>query len=51
MCKLWCKNIEDNSSPFIKKVRIILLVMIIVGIGLLATQNIWVPKLVAYIIK
>lgn len=51
MCKLWYKNIEDNSSPFIKKVRIVLLVMIIVGVGLLGTQSFWVPRLVAFILK
>ncbi len=29
-----------------KTIRIILLVLIIIGIGLLSTQNYWVPKLV-----
>jgi hypothetical protein len=35
----------------IKVVRIFLLVLIIVGLGLLATQKIWVPKLVNKIIS
>ena len=36
---------------FIKLVRIFLLVLIIIGVGLLATQKIWVPKLVEIILK
>jgi hypothetical protein len=34
---------------FIKFIRIFLLVLIIIGIGLLATQKMWVPKLVEII--
>jgi hypothetical protein len=34
-----------------KTIRIILLILIIIGIGLLATERIWVPKLVDYIIS
>jgi hypothetical protein len=34
----------------IKTIRIILLVLIIIGIGLLLTQNSWVPKLVNFIL-
>jgi len=33
-----------------KAIRIFLLVLIIIGLGLLITQKIWVPKLVAKII-
>jgi len=36
---------------FIKFIRIFLLVLIIVGIGLLTTQKIWVPKVVDVILK
>jgi hypothetical protein len=34
-----------------KTIRIILLILIIIGIGLLATQKVWVPKLVGRIIS
>ncbi|OGZ46585.1 MAG: hypothetical protein A3J55_02745 [Candidatus Ryanbacteria bacterium RIFCSPHIGHO2_02_FULL_45_17b] len=34
-----------------KAIRLFLLVLIIVGLGLLATQGFWVPKFVAVIIK
>lgn len=44
------KNLEDNSSPFIRGLRIFLLVLIVIGIGLIFTQNLWVPKLVDYIL-
>lgn len=36
---------------FIKFIRIFLLILIIIGIGLLATQKIWVPKLVGIILN
>jgi hypothetical protein len=35
----------------IKAVRIFLLILIVVGIGLIITQNAWVPNVVAYILK
>jgi hypothetical protein len=41
---------EDNGSPAIKRLRIILLVLIVVGIALLFTQKFWVPRLVDYIL-
>ncbi len=34
-----------------KTLRIFLFVLIIIGLGLLATQKMWVPKLVDYILK
>ncbi|MES2213575.1 MAG: hypothetical protein V4473_01910 [Patescibacteria group bacterium] len=36
---------------WIKSIRIFLLILIIVGIGLLVTQKIWVPKVVEMILK
>ena len=45
------KRIEDNSNSAVRVVRIILLGFIIVGIGALLTQKMWVPSLVAYILK
>ena len=45
------RNIEDNASPAIRAIRIILLVMIVAGIALIVTRDSWVPKLVDYIVK
>jgi hypothetical protein len=41
---------ENNSSLFIRVVRIFLLILIIIGIGLIFTRNAWVPKVVDYIL-
>lgn len=41
---------ENNSSPFIKKLRITLLVLIIIGVILLFTENIWLQKLTDYLV-
>lgn len=45
---MWCnyKQWEDNASLTIRVVRIVLLVLIVIGIGLLLTQDAWVPVLV-----
>lgn len=40
-----------HPSKFIRIIQIFLLILIIIGIGLLLTQNIWVPKLVDFILK
>lgn len=40
----------SKSSLLQKWVRIILLFLIIIGVGLLATQKLWVPKLVTFIL-
>ena len=40
-----------NAPKLIKFIRIILLILIIFGIGLLLTQSLWVPKLVKVILK
>jgi hypothetical protein len=50
MIQNW-KQRGRSSSPFIRAVRIFLLVLIIIGIGLIITRDMWVPKLVAYILK
>ncbi len=47
---LFFKNLEDNSSPFIQGLRKFLLVLIIIGLALIFTQNLWVPTLVDYIL-
>ena len=44
------KKIEDNTSPIVRAVRIVLLILIIIGIGLLFTQDKWVPVLVQYLL-
>lgn len=49
MCFNWRKY-EDNSSQTIRLVRIMLLVLIIVGVGLLLTQDSWVPKVVDFLL-
>ena len=41
---------QYHPSPLIRVVQIFLLALIIVGIGLLLTQNMWVPKVVTYIL-
>jgi hypothetical protein len=48
--KTFLEKIEDNSSVFIRTFRIFLLILIIIGIILIFTQKIWVPKLVDYIL-
>ena len=42
---------DYNPSPFMRAVQIFLLVLILIGIGLLVTQKLWVPKLVEYILN
>jgi len=38
------------SIMFIKAVRIFLLILIIIGIGLIITQKMWVPSVVNYLL-
>jgi len=49
---MWCnyKKWEDNASTTIRVVRIVLLVLIVIGVGLLVTQDKWVPVLVEWIL-
>jgi len=44
------KVMENNSSSLIRKVRIILLILIIIGLALIFTKNIWLPKLTDYVL-
>ena len=39
-----------HPSPLLRTIQIVLLILIIIGLGLLITQNIWVPKLVETIV-
>ncbi len=39
------------SDPWLRKVQIVLLVLIVIGVGLIVTKRWWVPKLVEYIIS
>ncbi len=45
------KRGEYHPSPLLRAVQIFLLVLIIIGVILLATQAMWVPKVVDYILK
>ncbi|MFA6253904.1 MAG: MliC family protein [Candidatus Paceibacterota bacterium] len=42
---------EDNTGPAVKALRLVLLVLIVVGLVLIFTKNLWVPKLVDYILQ
>jgi hypothetical protein len=41
---------KAKATPFIKVIRVFLLILIVIGVGLLATQSFWVPKLVTAIL-
>ena len=41
----------ESSGTVIKAVRIFLLVLIVIGVGLIATEKLWVPKLVNVILQ
>ncbi len=41
---------DYHPSPLLKAVQIFLLILIIIGIGLLMTQKLWVPKVVDYML-
>ncbi|MES2214366.1 MAG: hypothetical protein V4465_03215 [Patescibacteria group bacterium] len=45
----WNKNY--HPSPALRAFQIFLLVLIIIGIALLFTQDSWVPRLVEYILN
>ena len=40
-----------NPTPLLRAVQIFLLALILAGVVLLSTQNIWVPKVVQYLMK
>lgn len=44
------KRQNYHPSPLLRAFQIFLLILIIIGIILLCTQNFWVPKLVNYIL-
>jgi heat shock protein HslJ len=45
------QKIENSSNLFVRILRIILLILIIIGVILIFTQKLWVPKLVDYILS
>lgn len=49
---MWCncKKWEDNASLTVRAVRVTLLILIVIGLALLATQDKWVPVLVDMIL-
>ncbi len=44
------KNIEDNSSPTIRVIRIVLLIMIIIGLTLIFSRDWWLPSVINYLL-
>ena len=47
----WCKwDAEYRPSPMLRAVQYVLLTLIVIGVVLLATQRMWVPKVVEYIL-
>ena len=40
-----------HPTPLLRAIQIILLILIVIGVGLLATQKHWLPGLVAYILE
>ncbi len=40
-----------NPSPFLRAVQFFLLVLIVIGVGLLLTRKLWVPKVVAFLLN
>lgn len=50
MKKNW-KHCKYHPSPIVRVIQALLLVLIVVGVALLLTQKIWVPKLVDYLVQ
>jgi len=50
MCFHYKKG-EYPTSKTVRAVQVFLLILIIIGVGLLLTQKVWVPKVVNYILK
>jgi hypothetical protein len=46
----WNKE-EYHPSPALKAFQVFLLILIVIGIGLLITQKMWVPKVVNYFLE
>lgn len=49
MCFHWNKN-NSHPSPLLRGIQIVLLVLIIIGLALLLTQDLWVPTFVEYLL-
>ena len=45
------KRKDYHPSPLMRGIQIFLLILIIIGIILLCNQDVWVPKVVDYILK
>jgi len=48
---IWKYTGTYHTSRILRIIQIILLTLIVIGLGLLATQKIWVPQLVNYILQ
>ena len=49
--KFYPSREKYNPTPLLRAVQIFLLALILAGVVLLSTQNIWVPKVVQYLMK
>ncbi|OHA85606.1 MAG: hypothetical protein A2408_00950 [Candidatus Yonathbacteria bacterium RIFOXYC1_FULL_52_10] len=45
----WNKN-EYHPSPLLRGIQVVLLALILIGLGLLFTQDMWVPAFVDYLL-
>lgn len=45
------ENETNKPSPSLRNIQIFLLVLIVLGIGLLFTQKMWVPDFVQFLIR
>ncbi len=44
-------KVDCKPSPLLRSFQVLLLVLIVIGLGLLLTQKIWVPKVVEFIMQ
>lgn len=54
MCNCSCEGNKYGKccrSPWLRAIQIFLLLLIALGLGLLVTQHLWVPKLVNFILS
>lgn len=48
---LFLKYRNYKPSPLLRAFQFFLLILILIGVALIITQDLWVPKLVDYILK
>ncbi|MDB5266589.1 MAG: hypothetical protein JWN89_404 [Parcubacteria group bacterium] len=47
----WCRPENYHPSPLLRSFQLFLLVLIIIGLFLLATERYWIGPLVSYILN